>query len=63
MRGEREFPLPPLPLPATDRLPAIEELARSPAVALFVERASAVQPDFALTAENALCRRRHLPTP
>jgi predicted ATPase/DNA-binding XRE family transcriptional regulator len=53
VRGEREFPLLPLPLPAPDRLPAIAELAQVPAVALFVERATAVQPTFALTADNA----------
>ena len=62
VRGEREFPLLPLPLPAADRLPAIAELAQVPAVALFVERATAVQPTFALTADNAaavaaICQR------
>ena len=63
VRGEREFPLPPLPLPAADRLPgASRSSAQVPAVALFVERAPAVQPDFALTADNAaavaaICRR------
>ena len=62
VRGEQEFPLHPLPLPASDRLLAIEEVQGSPAVALFVERAHAVQPRFALTAENAgavaaICRR------
>jgi predicted ATPase/DNA-binding XRE family transcriptional regulator len=60
-RGERVFPLLPLPLPDDD-LPATEYLARVPAVALFVERAAASQPDFALTAGNtaavvAICRR------
>jgi predicted ATPase/DNA-binding CsgD family transcriptional regulator/DNA-binding XRE family transcriptional regulator len=54
VRGEHEFLLMPLLLPAIDRLPAIEELTHSPAVALFVERACAVQPHFALTADNAL---------
>jgi predicted ATPase len=53
VRGERVFPLSPLPLPADDRLPALEELARVPAVALFVERTQAADPAFALTAENA----------
>jgi predicted ATPase/DNA-binding XRE family transcriptional regulator len=61
VRGERVFPLSPLPLPADD-LPALEELARVPAVALFVERAAASQGDFALTPDNAaavaaICRR------
>ena len=63
VRGEHEFLLLPLPLPAIDRLPATEELTHSPAVALFVERARAVQPHFALTADNALSRLRHLPAP
>ncbi len=62
IRGEREVPLPPLPLPASDHLPPLEELARVPAVALFVDLAAASQPDFALTADNAaavvgICRR------
>jgi len=60
--GEREAPVPPLGLPDSARLPAPEALADFPAVALFVERARAVRPDFALTADNAaavaeLCRR------
>jgi predicted ATPase/class 3 adenylate cyclase len=62
IRGEHEFPLLPLPLPTADRLPAIEALAQVPAVALFVDLASASRPDFALTADNAsavaaICRR------
>jgi predicted ATPase/transcriptional regulator with XRE-family HTH domain len=62
VRGEHEFPLAPLPLPGKDQLPALEELARIPAIALFVERAMASQPDFTLTADNAaavaaICRR------
>jgi predicted ATPase/transcriptional regulator with XRE-family HTH domain len=62
IRAEREFPLSPLPLPPSDRLPAIAELAQVPAVALFVERATASHPSFALTAENAtaiaaICQR------
>jgi predicted ATPase/class 3 adenylate cyclase len=54
IRGEHEFPLLPLPLPAPDHLPYLEKLAQVPAVALFVELASASRPDFALTAENAI---------
>jgi predicted ATPase len=53
VRGEREFPLLPLPLPAANRLPSLEELAQVPSVALFVERATASRPDFALTIGNA----------
>ena len=58
LRGEHEFPVGPLALPA---LADDEEAARkSPAVALFVERAQAVKPDFELSRENvadvvALC--------
>ena len=62
IRGEREVPLLPLSLPAADRVLPIDELAQVPAVALFVDLASASWPDFALTAENAIavasiCRR------
>ena len=62
IRAEREFPLSPLPLPAADRPLIFAEVARVPAVTLFVERATASQPVFALTAENAaatvaICRR------
>jgi non-specific serine/threonine protein kinase len=61
VRGERALPVPPLPLPAASP-PPLEELAVVPAMALFVERAQAVRPEFALTAENAeaaaaICRR------
>jgi predicted ATPase/serine/threonine protein kinase len=51
---EREFGVPPLPLPDIARLPPPDALGAVPAVALFVERARAVAPRFALTAENAL---------
>jgi diguanylate cyclase (GGDEF)-like protein len=59
--GESVFPVPPLPVPdAGATRPAV--LRRNPAVALFVDRASEVSPEFELTAENAaavaeLCRR------
>src|SRR5262249_4227623 len=60
LSGEREYPVPPLPLPAEDV--ALEQTSASAAVRLFVERARAVAPDFALTAENTraaadICRR------
>jgi predicted ATPase/transcriptional regulator with XRE-family HTH domain len=62
IRGEREFPLPPLPLPDPDRRSAIDELAHVPAVTLFIERAVAIRPDLTLTEDNAtdiaaICRR------
>jgi predicted ATPase len=51
--AEREYPVPPLSLPADPAGAPVEELAASPAVALFVDRARAVRFDFALTADNA----------
>jgi non-specific serine/threonine protein kinase len=53
VRGEHEFPVPPLPLPDKERLPGLEELARNPSVALFARRAAAVKPSFQVTAGNA----------
>jgi predicted ATPase len=53
LSGEREFGVWPLALPDPVRLLPVEDLARVPAVALFVERAQAVAPRFALTPENA----------
>lgn len=50
LSGENEFPLAPLPLPEARTLPTLQE---NPAVQLFVQRAQAVQPSFALTSENA----------
>jgi len=51
--GEHVFPIQPLPLPVlTDRAP-VDELARNPAIRLFVDRATSVRPDFALTPDNA----------
>jgi predicted ATPase len=62
LRAEREYPVPPLPLPADPATVPVEELAASPAVALFVDRARKVRPGFALTEGNAaavaeICRR------
>lgn len=51
--GEHDFPVPPLALPNTDALPALPQLARVASVHLFVDRATAAKPDFALTAGNA----------
>jgi predicted ATPase len=51
--GEQVFPVVALDLPDLARLPPADELATCSAVALFVERARAVNPAFALTADNA----------
>jgi predicted ATPase/serine/threonine protein kinase len=51
--GEHEFPVPALALPDPKSIPPLETLSQLPAVALFVERARAVKPEFALTKENA----------
>jgi predicted ATPase/DNA-binding XRE family transcriptional regulator len=53
VRGEREVPVAPLALPQPHELADPVALAAVPAVALFVERAQAVAPGFALTEENA----------
>ena len=56
IRNEREFPLAPLDLPAPDESGSQVDLSAmeaSPAVNLFVARAQAVNPSFALTAANA----------
>jgi predicted ATPase len=51
--GEHEFPVSPLALPDSRSIPAVEVLSQYPAVALFVQRAVAAKPDFALNRENA----------
>jgi predicted ATPase/DNA-binding winged helix-turn-helix (wHTH) protein len=51
--GEHEFPVPPLALPDSLSNPSLEVLSQYPAVALFLERAVAVKPDFQLNQENA----------
>ena len=51
--GEHDFDVPPLAVPARTRRSSVPDVARSPAVALFVQRATAVKPDFALTPDNA----------
>src|SRR5262249_36642704 len=49
---ERVVALTPLALPDRARLDDVALIGRSPAVALFVERARALRSDFALTAQN-----------
>lgn len=53
LQGEQVYPVPPLALGAPRQLPPPELLGHIPAVHLFVERARAVKPDFALTPTNA----------
>jgi predicted ATPase/predicted Ser/Thr protein kinase len=51
--GEHEFPVPPLALPDSRSVPSVQVLLQCPAVALFVQRATAAKPDFELSRENA----------
>jgi predicted ATPase/class 3 adenylate cyclase len=51
--GELEYPVPPLGVPDPKHLPDLEKLSTYESVALFVERAMAVRPDFAVTGANA----------
>jgi predicted ATPase/DNA-binding CsgD family transcriptional regulator len=65
LSGEHDLPVPPLALPAPEVMGTPDGLAAvadTPAVRLFVERAQAGRPAFALTSENAaavvqICRR------
>jgi predicted ATPase/DNA-binding XRE family transcriptional regulator len=62
VRGEREYALGPLALEAGSEAMSPADLARVPAVRLFVQRVRDVQPDFPLTSANgpivaAICRR------
>ncbi len=53
IRGEHEFPVAPLALPDPKRSVDREALSQYAAVALFLQRAQAVKPDFQITAANA----------
>ena len=53
IRGERQFPVPPLALPDRKRPSDLERLSQYAAVELFIQRAQAVKPDFAITNETA----------
>jgi len=51
--GEQESAVEPLGLPDQKALPGLDALRQYEAVKLFIERAVAVKPDFAVTNENA----------
>jgi predicted ATPase/class 3 adenylate cyclase/Tfp pilus assembly protein PilF len=53
VRGEREYPVLPLPLPGEISAGSLDAIAASDAVRLFVDRAQAIMPGFALDANNA----------
>jgi predicted ATPase len=60
--GEQAYPVPPLSLPDQKDATDLHDITASEAVMLFVERAQAVNPSFALTGANApvvaeICRR------
>jgi predicted ATPase/DNA-binding XRE family transcriptional regulator len=62
IRGEQEYPVSPLALPASTLSPTAEEVLSSPSGRLFVERARAASPTFELREENtaavaAICWR------
>jgi predicted ATPase len=62
IRGEQVYEVESLAPPGGSGPTSLEQARRSPAVALFVDRAQSVNPAFALTAENAsavsdICRR------
>jgi predicted ATPase len=62
IRGERVYEVRPLTVPPHDRPASLDRATRTSAVALFVNRAQAVNPDFDVTPDNAtqvadICRR------
>ena len=62
LRGEREYPVPALALPDPSRPEPVAQLIQYEAIRLFVERAQAAKPAFALTDANAaavaeICRQ------
>jgi predicted ATPase/DNA-binding XRE family transcriptional regulator len=62
VRGEREYVVGPLALAVASEEKSPADLARSPAVRVFIERIRDVRPDFRLTSANgptvtAICRR------
>jgi predicted ATPase/transcriptional regulator with XRE-family HTH domain len=52
VRGERQFPVPTLPVPDAARLPPLDSLWQFPSVALFAQRSREVRPEWRLTEAN-----------
>ena len=61
LRSEHEYPVFPLPPPAVTSPVSVYALATNPAVDLFLRRAQAVKPEFALTQDNAAVVADDLP--
>jgi predicted ATPase len=62
VRGEQRLPVEPLALPGSEKAPDPQRIQETASVRLFVARASAVKPSFALSNANAphvaeICRR------
>ena len=62
VRGEQEYPVPPLQLPPATPVQALRDVEAAGSVQLFVERARAASPSFELSPGNsavvaAICRR------
>jgi predicted ATPase/class 3 adenylate cyclase len=53
VRAEHEFVVPPLSVPTLKHLPDLKALSHYEAVALFIERAQAMKPDFSVINANA----------
>jgi predicted ATPase/DNA-binding SARP family transcriptional activator len=53
LRAEQQYPVAPLALPFSATLSDTGAIVAAPAVALFVERAQAIAPDFAVDSANA----------
>src|SRR5262249_44294292 len=53
VQAEHEFLVPPFPLPDPKHLADLAALSHNAAVALFLQRAQAVKPDFQVTSANA----------
>ena len=53
LTGEHEYPVPPLTVPDLANIESLTDLSTFESVALFIQRARAVSPNFSLTENNA----------